>query len=136
MARYIKLRRVGVFIKMNSRGQTLVIFVIILPIILFVLAFIIDIGLMHIEKRSISNNTYDALKYYLSNIGDSDVEINTRKLLEENIKNSTVTILDTDSKVTIKVEKDYKSLYSSIVNNTHISVVYDGIKEDNKVIKG
>lgn len=117
---------------MNNKGQVLVIFVIILPIFLIILSLVIDLGLMSIEKRNISNNTKDAVEYYLQ----SNEEEKTKKLLNKNIDDIEINIKDNDYYVEITVKKEYKGLYSIIKNENVIEVTYKGIKEDKSIIKG
>lgn len=117
---------------MNNKGQVLVIFVILLPIFLMILAFIIDIGLLSIEKRRIDNNAYDAVEYYLDN---SDKE-KTTKLLEDNLNDIEININDNGDYVEITVIKDYKGLYTIISNDREINITYKGIKETKEIIKG
>ena len=50
---------------MNSKGQVLVMFIIILPVLLIIFTLVAELGLSYIEKRNISSNTYDAVEYYL-----------------------------------------------------------------------
>jgi len=122
---------------MNNKGQTLVIFVIILPILLIMLTLIIDLGFMYIEKRNIENNVYDSTKYYLDNINEEDIDIKVNKLLNKNIKDIDKLIINDESNyVEIKVSKIRKSIYSIITNDTEISVKYKGYKEDKRIIKG
>lgn len=122
---------------MNSRGQTLVIFVIILPILLIMLTLIIDLGFMYIEKRNIENNVYDSTKYYLENINEEDINDKVNKLLNKNIKNiEELTINDEEDYVEINVSKIRKSIYSIITNDTKISVKYKGYKDNKRIIKG
>ena len=122
---------------MNSRGQTLVIFVIILPILLIMLTLIIDLGFMYIEKRNIENNVYDSVVYYLENIDEEDINNKVNKLLNKNIKDIDKLIInDEEDYVEIKVSKVRKSIYSIITNDTEISVNYKGYKESKRIIKG
>ena len=116
---------------MNNKGQVLVIFVIILPIFLILLTLLIDLGLMSIEKRKIENNTYDAILYYLENKDDKNIEEKTKKLLKENINDIDIEINDLLDYIEIKVKKQYKNIL-----NDEIIVIYKGIKEDNRIIKG
>ena len=114
---------------MNSRGQTLVMFVIILPILLIMLTLIIDLGFMYIEKRNIENNVYDSTKYYLDNMDEKDIDIKVSKLLNKNIKDiDKLTIKEENDYVEIKVSKVRKSIYSIITNNIEINVNYRGYK--------
>jgi predicted PurR-regulated permease PerM len=122
---------------MNNKGQTLVIFVIILPIMLIMLTLIVDLGFMCIEKRNIENNVCDSTKYYLENINDDDINNKVNKLLNKNIKNIDKLIInDEEDYIEIKVSKIRKSIYSIITNDIEISVIYKGYKEDNRIIKG
>ena len=106
---------------MNNKGQTLVIFVIILPILLIMLTLIVDLGFMYIEKRNIENDVYSSLEYYLENINEDDIDIKVNKLLNKNIKNiDELTINDENDYVEIEVSKVRKSIYSIITNNTEI----------------
>ena len=88
---------------MNNKGQVLIIFVIMLPIFLMVLALVVDLGLLSIEKRKIDNNAYDAVEYYLKN---NDKE-KTIKLLENNLSDINIKLL-----ISIKGRKCFK--YSNL----------------------
>jgi len=122
---------------MNNKGQTLVIFVIVLPILLITLTLIIDLGFMYIEKRNMENNVYDCLEYYLENINEEDINNKVNKLLSKNIKNIDKLIINEEEDyVEIMVSKIRKSIYSIITNDTEISVNYKGYKEDKRIIKG
>lgn len=121
---------------MNNKGQTLVIFIVVLPILLLLLTIVIDLGFLYIEKRSIDNDTYDAVLYYLENKNIVDIESKTKNLLNSNIENCEIKINDNDNFIEITVSKEYKGLYSIISKDTSIEVTYKGIKENNKIIKG
>ena len=122
---------------MNNKGQTLVIFVIILPILLIMLTLIIDLGFLYIEKRNISNNVYDSVEYYLENIDDEEVKTDVEKLLNKNIKNiEDIKIIENEEYVEIHLTKTRKSLYSIITHDTKISINYIGYKESKEIIKG
>jgi hypothetical protein len=122
---------------MNSRGQTLVMFVIILPILLVMLTLVIDLGFMYIEKRNIENNVYYSLEYYLENIDAEDINNKVNKLLNKNIKDIDELIINEEEDyIEIKLSKIRKSIYSIITNDTEISVNYKGYKENKRIIKG
>ena len=131
----IKLRLVKQY--MNNKGQSLVVFIIILPILLMIFTLIIDLGFMYIEKRNIDINCYDAVEYYLENINKEDIEEKVNNLLNENIKNiDEILIKDEEDYVEISITKNRKSIYSIISNNTEIKIVYKGMKDDKRIIKG
>lgn len=122
---------------MNNKGQTLVIFVIILPILLIMLTLVIDLGFLYIEKRNIENDVYDSVDYYLENINDTDIETKVNELLNKNISDiDNITINETEEYVEISILKTRESLYSIITNSTDINISYKGFKNNNKIIKG
>lgn len=122
---------------MNNKGQALVIFVIILPIVLMIFTLIVDFGFLYVEKRNINNNVYDSVEYYLNNIEDEEVLNKTEQLLNKNIKNiEDIKITENDEYVEIYISKTRKSLYSIITHDTKISVNYIGYKENKEIIKG
>lgn len=120
---------------MNSKGQVLVLFVLLFPIIIILFALVIDLGLLSIEKRNISNNVSDAVTYYLNNKEDSDISNKVEKLLNENLDNISIDIKDDEKSVEIIVSKEYKSIFNVFLKR-NISITYKGIKDTNKVIKG
>ena len=120
---------------MNNKGQTLVIFVIMLPVLILIFTLIVDYGLLSIEKRKISNNTYDALEYYLDNITDTNIKEKTIKLLKNNLKNIEISIIDNNELIEIEVKSDYKSLYNTFTHSS-ISIKYKGNKNSKEIIKG
>ena len=120
---------------MNSKGQTLVMFIILLPIILLMFVFTVDYGLLSLEKRKLVNNTYDAMEYYLENVNQNDVEEKTIKLLLSNLSDADVNITNTNDIVEIEVKSNYNSLINAITNKDLI-IKYTGIKESKEIIKG
>jgi len=122
---------------MNNKGQALVIFVVILPILLIIFTLIIELGFLYLEKKNISNNVIDSLEYYLDNITEENIDIKVKKILNENIKNvENITINDTNNYIEISVFKTRKSIYSIITSSTDINISYKGNKINKKIIKG
>ena len=120
----------------NNRGQVLVVFVILLPIFLIILTGIVDVCILNLEVKKLNNNTHDAVEYYLDNLDDEDVLDNTKTLLNKNLKNIDITINDNENIVTVKVVKNYKSIYSVISKNEELTSIYTGNKDTKKIIKG
>ena len=133
---------------MNSKGQVLVMFIIILPVLLiifipwlycllYIFALVAELGLSYIEKRNISSNTYDAVEYYLKNQEDPQIDSKVKILLNKNIDDiDEIKINNTDSFIEIAVTKKNNSIYNKILNNSVITVTYKGLKNYNKIIKG
>lgn len=121
--------------KINNKGQVLIMFVVMLPIFLLILSLVVDLGLFYVENRKVNNNTYDAVEYYLDNIDDIDVKNKTINLLENNLDDIEVKILDNEENVEITVLMKYNGLYD-IIYEDNIIVAYKGIKEKKEIIKG
>lgn len=121
--------------KMNSKGQVLVMFIILLPIFLLMIVFSIDYGLLFVEKRKIDNNTYDAIEYYLKNIEDDEVYNKTYNLLSSNLDDVEININDADDIIEIEVISNYNSIINNIINK-NIIIKYKGLKESKEIIKG
>lgn len=117
--------------KLNNKGQTLVMFIILLPILLMVFALIIDLGLLGIEKRKIENEVKSTITYGLKNIEEKDLELKLKKLLIKNIddledKNINIKIKIINNYISITVNKKYKPVFNIIKNNYDITVTYKG----------
>lgn len=90
--------------KLNNKGQTLVVFILLLPVFLALCAFVIDVGLMSYENIKLKNATKSILT--------SVVEKN--KINEENIKDlykkNDINIDNLEIEInseTINIENDY-----------------------------
>ncbi len=122
---------------MNSRGQVLVMFIMVLPILFVILTLVAEMGYMHIEKKNISSNTYTAVEYYLENLDDLQIDNKVRLLLNKNINDiDDIEIKNTDDYVEISVTKKYKGIYNKILDDNEIIITYRGLKKNNKIIKG
>ena len=122
---------------MNNRGQSLVTFILVIPIMLLIFFGLYDIGNMVILKNELRNISYIVLDYGIDNIDNDDVIIDMNALV---IKNKS----DIDDVSIVKDDEDklHIVLYDSV--NTKISfsnifklkVAYVGyMNEDKKVIE-
>lgn len=120
---------------MNEKGQTLVIFIIILPLLLIILTMIVDRGYAYIEKRKIENYVKDAIVYrFKKDLEDEEIISEINDLFEKIKVYPNITILD--NYIKIKVEKNHNSLFSMIMNDNYykIKVSYVGTLENEKIV--
>lgn len=120
---------------MNKKGQTLVIFIIILPLLLIILTMIVDRGYAYIEKRKIENYVKDAIVYrFEKDLEDEEIISEINDLFEKIKVYPNITILD--NYIKIKVEKNHNSLFSMIMKDNYykIKVSYAGTLENEKVV--
>ena len=122
---------------MNNKGQTLVLFIILLPILLIIFTLVIDLGLLYIDKRNIENNVVGSIEYYFSTKSDEKYETKITDMLNKNIGDiDKIYINNTSEYLEIKVIKSSKRLYKLLTENSEITVTYRGYKETKKIIKG
>lgn len=111
----------------DNKGQTLVFFVILLPIILFILIFVIELSNMNYQKNKLDNLAYTLVSYKLDNVSNENIY----KLMYENDKNVKGTILGTS----IELKKKYKPLFIKILkDDEYIKIKYKGYIENNKKV--
>lgn len=125
---------------MNNKGQTLVLFILLLPIILLLLCLTIDLGRVLIEKRKIENVIKDAIKYEL-NINENDTEISKNRLTNtiiKNIKNVKIKNIDISSNqvITISIYKQSEGIFTNLFKNDlfDINLTYKGYMDNSNIV--
>lgn len=102
---------------MNKKGQVLIAFVLLLPVLFMFMGLIIDCGYLYLEKRNIDNNIKDVIKYGLkNNLEEQDVlESKIKKQLNLNIENiDKLNIILEDSTIEIELTKRKKGIFTLI----------------------
>ena len=119
---------------MNRNGQVLVSFLLILPLLLIILVFVVDMGLMKVSVRKVEHVIKEAITYELksSEISDSRVNDYIKNNLSD-IKDVNVVVGTDNIKVSVSVYK--KSIFNSLIKNKNytISKSYYGYKENDKI---
>ena len=120
--------------RMNNKGQVLVAFILMIPIILLMCVAITDVGLMNIEARRVNNTVRNSVKYGINNLDKENIEDTMKSLIMDNLKNVDSISIDVDidnsyAKVTVKVK--YKGLIN--ITNRDITSSYYANINDGKV---
>ena len=119
---------------MNRNGQVLVSFLLILPLLLIILVFVVDMGLMKVNERKVEHVIKEAITYELksSEISDSRVNDYIKNNLSD-IKDVNIVVGIDNIKVSVRVYK--KSIFNSLIKNKNytISKSYYGYKENDKI---
>lgn len=84
---------------MNKKGQALVEFVLIMPIVIMIFSSIVDISRIIIRKNELENITTDVIEMYKNN--KSEEEINY--YIRQNINNSMVKITKENNETTFNL---------------------------------
>ena len=86
---------------MNKKGQALVEFVIILPLIVFMLLATIDIGKIFYTKNNLENKLNDVVSMYENDTDIKKIERNLKK----DIKNSKLKISEDNTDIKFEITK-------------------------------
>ena len=123
----------------NNRGQVLIAFILLLPVLFMFMGLLIDVGYLYIEKRSVDNNIKDALEYSLKYIeqDDNTIENKIKNQLKLNIdKINSLDIKIENKIIDVKLEKVKESIFSVIFSKFEykISSHYRGYINDEEII--
>ena len=117
---------------MNNKGQTLTVFILLLPIIIILISTLFELGNILITTQKQENEIKSIIKYGLKHLDDSNLNEKLTVLLKENIKGKqTITINENTIKITVKTK--IKSLYK--IKNYEITKTYLGYKDKEIKIK-
>lgn len=117
--------------KLNNKGQVLVLFVILLPILLLILLITIEVGSAYLEKTKTQNTIKETLETNLKNY-DENTNSRINQIIDTNIKNTkTKTIFTSEDEIRIdliqtktifgrQIEIEYK--YKAKLENGKITV--------------
>lgn len=96
---------------MNKKGQVLVTFILLLPLMLLFLGFLIELGNNLITKRQINNTLNMALEYV-----SEDHNFLVKEFIEDNIDDCDVQVKENDNIIKITVSKTNKSIFNNLLN--------------------
>ncbi|NLA32857.1 MAG: hypothetical protein GX864_02820 [Mollicutes bacterium] len=101
---------------MNNKGQTLVIFVILIPIFILILALVVDNGLIMNAKNKIINTSEIIIKNVYHKLDENNHESLIKELYDKNeIKYTNLITNYEDNKLTIKIKSAVKSIFGKVV---------------------
>lgn len=122
---------------LNNKGQTLVMFVVLIPIFLFIVTLVYDIGNALYEKEKLSNINYMTILYGLQNI-DSVDENDLIDIIMSNTDNlSKISVMIEDNFISVKLDKNIKGILGGVFgfNILEVRSQYEGkiIDEEIKI---
>lgn len=124
---------------MNNKGQSLVTFVLILPILFLILFMVYEIGRMSLIKNQLDGINYIAMDYGIDKIEDSDVKEQLEELIKKNKDDIDNIIIDiNDNKLYITLSSRYSNNITLFKKNNLLRVrsSYVGYLDgDKKIIK-
>lgn len=118
---------------MNNKGQSLVLFILLIPILIIAFAYIFDSSLIVMEDIRLKNITSDAIRYAFDKKSENHIKTYINKN-DDNIKILEFTVKDRE--VIIHTQTIIDSLFGKIVgfNTYEINAKYIGYIENGNVI--
>ena len=102
--------------KLNNKGQSLVIFILIIPIILLLFVLIYDVADAIYEKNRLSNTSYLAIEYALDNINSIDENSVVDYILKNSDNLNNISVIIKDKIIEIELDKTFKGIFGSGFN--------------------
>lgn len=117
---------------MNKKGQTLIIFVILIPIFLGLIALVVDIGTIYYEKTRSLEVTKTIIQESMGSTEEFIFELCRKNKIP--LDNLEVELLE--NKITIKNSYEIDSIFGSIIGfkKYKIKINITGIKKNEKII--
>ena len=119
---------------MNNRGQTLVLFVILIPVIILLFVAFYQAASVKLEEQKIENSIESALEYGLEHLEEDNLFDNIKEMIM--INNNELTVEDIeitviDDGINIKVKKEYSIAF---VMDDEIIFDYTGKLVDGNIV--
>ena len=126
--------------KLNNKGQSLVMFIVIIPIFLLIMTLVYDVGNAIYEKNRLSNTNYMVIEYGLDNIDDVS-ERELIELIQKNIDNlNYVSVNIDDKKIEIILSKDIKGIVGKMfgfdlirANSQYEGIIINDVKKIERI---
>lgn len=120
---------------MNNKGQSLVLFILIIPILLGIMVLVIDFGKTVYQKNKIDNVIEMSIEYGLEEKYDKE---QLERLIDYNLNNKNYLVEIKDEVIVIKVNDYVDGIISNILDIDGFEIIseYNGyMKNDKKVIE-
>ena len=114
---------------MNKKGQVLVVFILILPLILLFMLYLYDIGNLYYQKNKLKSSLKDSLTYLLNN-DTLESEKQALNLVEKNIKDVSVKITKINNQTKIE---GVININTNLLKKTKIKVIMVGKIDENQI---
>ncbi len=119
---------------MNNKGQTLIVFVLLLPFLLLLIALLWEVGNLQITINKYQTAIQDTIRYGLNHQNEDDLKLILQNLLKANDVQGDIQI-EIKNYIKINVQQPYDALYNNLFNHKFdIDLTYIGYKNQNQII--
>ena len=122
---------------MNRNGQTLVVFVIIVPVFILLMAFVVDTGYLLKEYTRLNSTTKTVLKTTYEKSNDVNYKEMVVNLFNENkIPVNNLELSVNNEKISIKNQYSIESIFGQIIGlkEYQVKIEMSSYQKDNKII--
>ena len=125
--------------KLNNKGQSLVLFIVFIPVFLGIMALVIDVGLSLSKKNEIDNVLEYSLKHYLKDeevFLKENIKEELKELIDYNLKDTSNDVIIENNIITLKTNTYVEGIFSNIldIKGFKIESEYIGYIENEKRI--
>lgn len=124
---------------MNNKGQSLILFVLLIPVLLLILFLVYDMGNIVLLKEKLDNINYIVIDYGLDNLDNLELETKLNDMINKNkndIDKIDINIENNIIKITLKDKISNKISILKNFDNLDVSSSYIGyLDEDKKIIR-
>lgn len=106
----------------NNRGQVLVVFLIFVPVLIFLVTFMVDYGTSLSEKKNIEATMREAINYGFNNSDDPEIEQKILIIIEHNVSDTQNVNIDVRPN-TIIIEFTKKMSFMNIMEDTNFRFI-------------
>lgn len=122
---------------MNNKGQALVLFILILPLLLIVLGMVVDLGMIGISKKKVDTVVQNILFHSFENREektDEDLMSEMDRLITINL-GSVKRKIEIGEHIYITVEKKMEPLFPSLLKQKYLNykVTYEALLDNDKI---
>ncbi len=118
--------------KMNNKGQALVVFVLVLPLIILIIAGVMEMGKLSLTKNEYENSIIDTINYGLDNLDKENVKEKMTALLDKNIS-GTKNVEISDGVIKVHVTSNLDGMFSKLFKSQYdINLTYKGYISEGK----
>jgi len=118
---------------MNNKGQSLVLFILIIPILLGIVVLVIDVGNAIYEKNKINSTIEMIIEYGLE---DNYNKEQLEELINYNLNNNNYSVNIDNKVINISVNTYIDGIISNVINIDGFKIIseYNGYIENNKKV--
>ncbi len=115
--------------KLDHKGQTLVSFALILPLLVMLFALVIDTGYTYLEDKKLKDSVLIGLKYGMKHY-EEDPKTEIRDIITENVDGlSMLNIYTEGNQIKIQAHKPKKRIFFNFNTSSELVVIYTAYQD-------